>query len=329
MPERTSITQVTQVGVETTPGTAVAANRSLPSVMLEMGLEGGLTEQRGNGFKFPVNYIPGKEHSTGKISGQPTYDEMLYLLSTCVNYAAGVQQGATTAYLWTLTPSSTAEDTAAKTLTVEMGSALRAHKFARAQATEYTLSGSRDSVEHTGTLMGQQMTDGITLTASPTAVPQIPIVPKHVDVYMDSTSAALGTTKLLRLMNWEFGLRNRFAPLWVVDSAQTSYAASIETAIDASVKLKMMADAQGMALLADARSVAKKFIRIVATSDILAGVAFPHKLQIDMCAEVKSYPGSIGDAEGVYAIEWELGLVHDAAWGKAFTVALTNTRATL
>src|SRR5215207_3204432 len=121
MPERTSITPVTQVGVEVTPGTAVAANRSLPSVMLEVGLEGGLTEQRGNGYKFPVNYIPGKEHTTGKVSGQPTYDELLYLATTCVNYLAGVVQGATTAYKWTLTPSSTAEDTALKTLTVEMG----------------------------------------------------------------------------------------------------------------------------------------------------------------------------------------------------------------
>lgn len=329
MAERTSITQVTQVGVESTPGTAVAANRSLPSVMLEIGLAGGLTEQRGNGYKFPVNYIPGKEHTTGSISGQPTYDEMLYLLTTIVNYAAGVVQGATPAYVWTLTPSSTAEDTALKTLTVEMGSAVRASKFARGQLTEYTLSGSRETVGHSGSMIGQLMTDGITLTASPTAVPQIPIVPKHVNVYVDSTSAGLGTTKMLRLLNWEFGIRNRFAPLWVVDSSQTSYATSIETAIDASVKLKMMADAQGMALLADARSVAKKFIRIEAISDILAGTAFPHKLTIDMCAEVKTYPSAINDQDGVYAIEWELGLVHDSTWGKAFTVALTNTRSAL
>ncbi len=329
MPERTSITQVVQVGIETTPGTAVAANRFLPSMMIDVGIEGGLTEQRGSGNKFPVNYITGKENSVGKLSGNPTYDEILYYLVSCINYAAGVQNGATTAYTWTLSPASTAEDTAIKTLTVEMGSAVRAHKFARGQINELVLSGSRDSIDLSGNLIGQLFTDGITLTASPTAVPQIPIVPKHVDVFMDDTSAGLGTTKLTRLLNWEVGVRNRFAPLWVVDSSQTSYTTSIETAIDASVKLKMMADAQGMGLLTAARSVTKKFIRIVATSDQNAGVGFPYKLQWDVCAEVKTFPNSIADQDGVYAIEWEMGLVHDTTWGKAMSIALTNTRVTL
>lgn len=329
MAERTSITQVVQVGIETTPGTAVAANRFLPSVMVEMGMEGGLTEQRGSGNKFPVNYIPGKENSTAKISGNPTYDELLYLAVANLNYAAGVQNGATTAYTWTLSPSSIAEDNALKTLTIEMGSALRAHKIANGRVTELVLSGTRDSIDLSGTAMGGLFTDGITLTATPTAVPQIPVVPKHISVYMDDTSAGLGTTKLLRVLSWEWGVRNRFAPLWVVDAAQTSYAAAIEQAIDASVKIKVMADAQGMGLLTAARIAQKKFIRIEAVSDQNAGTAFPYKMTLDCCAEVKTLPGSIADQDGVYAIEWELGMVHDVTWGKALDFKLVNTRATL
>lgn len=329
MPERTSITQVTQVGVETTPGTAVAANRALPSLMVEMGLEGNLTEQRGNGYKFPVNYIPGKENSVAKLSGNPTYDELLYLLVSIVNYAAGVQNGATTSYKWTLSPSSTAEDTAVKTLTVEMGSAERAHKFARGQVNELVLSGTRESIDLSGNMIGQLMTDGITLTAAPTAIEQIPIMPKHVSVYVDDTSAGLGTTKMTRLLNWEFGIRNRFAPLWVVDAAQTSFATSIETAIDATVKLKMAANAQGMGLLTAARAATRKFVRIEAISDQLAGVAFPYTLRMDACVEVKGYPNSISDQDGLYAIEWETGLVHDSTWGKAMSIELTNKRSAL
>lgn len=329
MAERTSITQLLQIGIETTPGTAVAANRLMPSVKLTSGFDGSFTEQRGSGYKFPINQIPGKEFSKAAISGQPTYDELLYLLvSGGASFAAGVQQGATTAYLYTLPINSTAEDTI-KTLTAELGSSVRAHKIPGMQTTELTLSGTRDEISLGGSMIGKQTVDGITLTASPTAVPQIPILPKHVDIYMDPLVANIGTTKITRALSWEIGIRNRYLPLWVVDSAQASYVAAMEAAIDSSFKMKVEADAQGMGLLTTARAGTKQFIRVVATSDQLAGTAFPYKLQWDMCCEVKGWPSTIDDQDGVYAIEWEFSMVHDAGWGKATTVALTNTRATL
>jgi hypothetical protein len=69
MAERTTVTQIVQIGVETTPGTSVAATKFLPSLMIETGIDGVLyIEQRGSGFKVPVNWIPGKEWAGGTLS---------------------------------------------------------------------------------------------------------------------------------------------------------------------------------------------------------------------------------------------------------------------
>lgn len=328
MAERTTITQVVQLGVETTPGTAVAANKFLPSIMVQSGLDGAFTEQRGSGNKFAINQIPGKEWASGAISGNPTYDELTYLLASILNFSTPTTVD-TSGKTWTLGITSTSEDTV-KTYTVEQGSSNRAQKFAGGQVTELTISGTRDAITLSGSMIGKAFTDGITLTVTPTAIAQIPILPKHIDIYMDDTSAALGGVKMTRALSWEISLKNRFAPLWVVDSAQSSYVASIEQAIDATFKAKFEADAQGMGLLTTARTGAKKFVRVKATSDQLAGssTAF-FSLLWDMCCEVKTFPKTISDQDGVYAVEWEMAMVHDTTWTKALTVALTNKTAAL
>ena len=323
MAERTSITQVLQLGLETTPGTSVAASKFLPSVMVNTGLDGNFTEQRGSGNKFPINYIPGKEWAVGSLSGNPTYDELAYLLSAILVKVTPTTVG-TTGRSWVMAPSSTAEDVVA-TYTVEQGSAIRAQKFTFGQFTALSLSGTREEISMSGDVIGKGFTDGITLTAAPTSIPQIPLLPKHTEIWMDDTVGAIGTTKMTRALSWEISLSNRFTPLWVVDSAQTSYVASMEQAIDAGFTAKFEADVQGMGLLTTARSGAKKFVRVKVTSDQNAGTAIPYSLQWDMCCQVKGFPNAIDDQDGVYAVEWEMGMVHDSTWGKAQSVTLVNT----
>lgn len=327
MAERTSITQVVQVGVETTPGTAVAANKFLPSVMINTGIDGNFTEQRGSSFKYLINEIPGKEWARGALTGQPTYDELTYLLASIVSFQAPSVVGVT-GQSWALVPSSSAEDPI-KTYTIEQGSAVRAQKFNYGQLTELTLSGNRETISMTGSLIGRGFTDGVTLTATPTAVAAIPILPKHIDVFADPTSANLGATKLGRVLSWELSLKNRFNPLWVVDSSQSSYVATVEQAVDATFKMKLEADAAGMAFLTNARTPTKSFVRLKATSDQLAGTAIPYSLAWDMCLQVKTFPNEIADQDGVYAVEWEFAFIHDPTWGKAHTVTLVNKTATL
>jgi hypothetical protein len=175
-------------------------------------------------------------------------------------------------------------------------------------------------------MIGQQLSDGITLTASPVAIAQIPILPKEFDIYLDATSAGLGTTKLTRVFSWELKIGNRFGTIWPVNSANASFAAHVEQEISASLKLKMEADTVGMGLLTQMRAGTPQFVRIKATSAQLAGTAIPFSAQFDLAVTPSETPKELADSDGVYALEWNLGLLHDSTWNKAIDVSVINKR---
>ena len=322
MPERTTVTQVCQLRVEVTPGTAVAANKKLPSLSIDGAIKTNIDKYRPLGNKFPTIHAQGKEWVEAKIGGEPTYSELGYIFSSLLAYAAPVQQAATTAYKQTLAPASTTEDTI-KTYTIERGSSVRADKFAYGIVSAFNLQGSRDDVACSGMMLGQAISDGIALTGGPTSLEQIPMLPKEFDVYLDTTSGGLGGTKLTRVLRWEIDIKNRFAPLWVVNSANPSWVAHVETPIEAQIKLKVEADSTGMGLLTPLRDGTTRFVRIKGTGGQLAGTAIPYSLTWDFAVQIADV-SDFSDEDGVYAVEFTLDVVHDATWTKAMTLDIIN-----
>lgn len=322
MSEVTTVTQVAQIGVETTEGTAVAASKYLPSIGIELDPDLTINPFRPTGNKFTTIHQIGKDYCVAPITGQPTYDEMNYLFNSLLQKVNGVQQSATTAYKRTYGPSSTDEDTV-DTFTVETGSSVRARKAAGLRVVSLGMKGSRNGIELSGQAIGRAISTGITMTSSPTAIPQVPILPKHVDIYVDSASGSLGTTKLTRSFEWEWMLGNRAAPFWPVNSALPSYGGFAEGANDATLKLKLEGDSTGDGYLADARAGTTRFVRIKATSDVLAGTAIYYSLQMDFAVQVKSV-GKPGDHENIWCTDYEFDIVHDATWGKALAFELIS-----
>jgi hypothetical protein len=231
--------------------------------------------------------------------------------------------------LWTHTPDTDGDETV-KTYTVEQGSSVRAHKFPYGLLADWSLKGDRDKVEFSGSMIGQVLSDGITLTATPTVIDQVPILPKHVSVYADDTSAGLGGTKLTRVLRWELSCATRFSPLWVVDAANTSWVAHVDGPVQVTLKLLVEANSTGNALwTTTARAGSKKFLRVEATSDLNAGTAYPYEATFDVCGAVREKPSEFSDSDGVYATEITFGAVHDDTWGKALTAAVTCKRTAL
>lgn len=325
MPERATLTQGVQLGVESTPGTSVAADKKLLSTSIQTKVMAEINSFRPMGTKFATTEILGKEWSEFDIEGQGSYQDTPYLLSSCLAYAAPVQIATSGAYTWTFAPSSTADDTV-KTYTVEHGSSVRAHKLTNALITEIEYDFSRDGVEIKGAGIGQKITDGITLTATPTSIAEKPILPTDVDIYIDTTSAGLGTTKLTRALTANIKVSDRFGPVWVLNSANSSFVSTIETEPSAEVTVMVEADSQGMGLLTDMRSTTTKFLRISATSADNAGNSGTnkYKFQWDAAVKVKDV-GEFSDEDGIYAIEWTFDMIHDPTWGKAMTVECVNS----
>jgi hypothetical protein len=325
MAERIAITEITQLGIETTPGTPVTATKKLQAISIAPAIKVDVTSFRPLGGKFATLAALGKDWTEAEISGIASYSDLTYIFASLLSYGAPQQQGTTPAYKWTFTPSQNSADTI-KTYTVESGSSVRAGRFSYGIVTEFGLEISRDSAEVSGTMLGQKYEDNITLSST-TAVEPVPILPTQVDVYMDNSAANIGTTKLTRVLSASFDISDRFGPLWVLNSAASGYVAHVETVPTVTLKLLMEADSTGMEPLTALRGSAKRFLRIKATGPLIQN-PYNYEFVLDMCGLVTDV-SDFSDEDGVYAIEWTFTATYDANWGKALTVSLTNTLSAL
>lgn len=327
MPERSSALQHVQIGIETNEGVSTAANKQLQALSLTLKPEIETNRFMPVGTLLDTLVTPGKEWTSGGVSGIATYDEILYALaSVLVTPAAPVTSG-TTGKLWTFEPSAVSEDTVT-TYTVEQGSAIRAQKATGCVLTDFSIKWDRSVIEIGGALLGQLFSDGITMTATPTSVPLVPILPKDISVYDDTTAAGLGTTKPLRVLSGEFGIGGRFNPLWVLNQANASYAGRTLAAPDVSLKLLVEADAAGMAYLAAVRAGTTRFLRFEAVGGVIGAGPAVYKYTHDMAMKVESID-SLDDSDGVYALSVNLRGVYDATWAKWLSIKIVNSTTAL
>lgn len=335
MAERSSITQAVQIGVETDPGTAVAAARRLGSMGFEIGPSVDIKTLRPTGTKYPLLQILGKEWVEADINGMAVYTELPYAFASVISapVVTSIMDGPTPtgATRW-IFDSNTYGDDAPKTFTVEQGSSFRAHRFAHGIIPEYTWSWSREEIELGGTMLGRAIEDGVTLTPTPTQLPQIPVKPADLSVYIDPSAAALGTTKQLRTLSGECNISDRFQPLWVVDAAQPSFVSTVEGEPTVEFKIKQMADSQAAANLVAMRAGTSKFLRLRGVGPQIYTSATPltvnHQVTWDVAGQVSDI-SKFEDEDGVFAVEYTFNAVHDPTWGKAFRVEVITTTSTL
>lgn len=327
MPERSSLTQGVQIGVEVTPGIGVSASKSLQALSIALTPQIETNRFRPMGSKVDTLVTPGKDWAQGDLSGQLTYDEIVYPLSSVLTTSATVATSGTTGKLWTFTPSANTEDTP-KTFTIEQGGAVRAHKVTGGIITDFGIKVSRDSAELSGTLMAQAFADGITMTATPTSVPLVPVLPKDFSVYIDPTSTALGNSKMLRLFESELSIGGRYGPVWPLNAALPSYAGTVETEPDFTLRVLCEADASGMAFLATIRAGSTVFVRTEAIGGVIGAGPATYKYTQDVAMKFESVD-KLDDTDGIYTIELTGRLVYDATWGKFLTIGVVNSTAAL
>lgn len=323
MAERATIFQTVQMGVESVPGTGVAANRKLSSLSLSPAIKIETNKYRAVGNKYPTVVTPGKEWVDAKLAGPLTYDEIVYLLSSVAAYAAPVQQGATAAYKWTHTPALAAADTI-RAFTVEQGSAERAHKFTHGMVNDLELSFSRDALELSGMMIGQALQDGITMTAGPTVIPQVPVLPTQVNIKLADSQAGLsGASALTRALTASWALRNRYRPVFPLLSTSSSFVTYVEVEPELVCKLKLEADATGMGLLTQMRAGSSKWMQIKATGALIASTYY-YDLQIEAALKVSDV-SEFSDEDGLFAIEWTFTGAYDSTWTKTTQIDVINT----
>jgi len=330
MPESSVLTQRTQIAFETSPGTAVPANKRLLSVSIDPFAPATVHDAfRPNGYKVATLVSLVKEWSAASLSGRPDYGELGYLFAMILGTPTSAQEldGATPsgAYKHTFAPSSTVDDTI-KTATIEQGNAAYTQRVAYALLNALSISFGGDTPEIGGDVLAARIEDAVTLTAAPTELASSPILRTHLDLYNDPTAAALGTTKEVRYLAGEWSMGDRFGTVWPLNTAVPSFAAHFEKEMSNDLKLTFVNNPASRAFIGTMRASGTRFFRLQATGpNIYTNAAYirNHSLKIDLAAKI-SDAYSMGDEDGLATLEVPFTVVHDSVWGKYMAVELIN-----
>ena len=323
MGEKASIFQGVQVGVEATAGTPVAANKKLLAVSVVPNPRTEADAFKAQGNKYASFVTLNKEWAEANISGKLTYNEILYLLSSLLSVPTPVQQGGTTAYLWTFTSNTSGED-AGKTLTIEQGDANSAWRSAGMRVSGLEFTFNRNEVSVSGNAIGKAIETGVILTSSPTSLTPKPVLPAHLSFYLADTQAGLaGATALTRGFSLNWALNGKIAHAWPVGQDPVT----VESAPTAEAKLKLATDTVGMGLISTMRAGSTKWVRVKGVGGLIASTYY-YTFQIDFPAQIKDV-SDFTDEDNLYLAEYSLEMVHDATWGKSFQITVTADVATL
>ena len=326
-PERATIFETMQIGVETVPGTAVAATKRLGSIGINAAPALTSKRYRPRGRKLDTLVIPGRRSTEGTIDGQATFNELQYPLSSlCGAAAISTPVGATLAREWLFDIASNGPDNG-KTYTVEIGSSVFGNRFPHGIFTGLSMNFGTEEISLGGNIIGHKWQKEFAMTTGGgvTEIPLEPIDPNDVSIYVDATHAALGTTLMERIFAAEWGIGDKYGPVWVINAANPSWVTTVETPPDATLGLTFAADAVGMDFLDVFEAGATRFVRIEAVGrEIEAGQDYLLRADFAAKAEQVAFP----DQDGVVGAAWSLRQVEDPLL-TGLRVLLRNEQAAL
>lgn len=327
-PEITSVNQKVQIGPESTSalGTAVAAGKLLECFNWQFGINADIVDYTPTGHKYVNIREENTEWVDGTLSGAMDYNGILYPASGVFGSVTPVAHGSSSsAKDWAFAPP-TNGSIVPQTYTIQQGDSIRARQIAYGLFTQLGYTYTRKDVKIAGKLISQPISDGISLTASPTAIALSPVVGKHINVYLDSTSGGLGTTQLLKVLSVDYSFDNVYGPFWPLNRANVGFTVHVDLMPKATVKLKLEADANGMALLGYLQSGTTYYLRVQAQGPQIAsdgpGAVYA-TITHDMAIKIGK-PSTFADDAGIFAIEWECAVVEDPVWGHAQLFTVTN-----
>lgn len=270
-PERSTINQKVQIGAESTSalGTAVAASKSLGCFDFQFGTSVDLAEYAPTGHKYTSIQNLNEEWVDGTMGGDMDYNGLIYPLASAMGSITPTAHGSSaTAKDWIFVPPLTGS-IVPQTYTFQQGDSTRAHQLSYGLFTQFGYTFDRKTTKVSGKILGQQLTDGITMTASPTTVALKPVVPGQINVYMDPAQAALGTTQLTKVISGAYTMDTIYGPAWFVNRANSSYSAHVDMQPKCTFKLILEADATGMALLGYMRAGTTYYVRVEALGSVI------------------------------------------------------------
>lgn len=266
MADLATLNQRVQLGVESSFGVVPGSgsNRSLLSLTLVPDPKFEYLMYRPTGYRFNATQVPTYDHSEWKPGGPLSYTEFAYLASglwglpTFTTPTNGV-----VARQMAWSPLLTGAQ-GGVTYQLQHGDATRMRQVNGCQVAGFDLDFDRSKCDVSGgVLIGQQIQNNAgAFTATPTSQSIWPVEPEHWNVFLDPTSANIGTTQLLRVFSVKFSWGNGYVPEWVLNRANASYAGVLDAAPKVVITLKAMPDASQDQWWVNARAAQTGYLRL-------------------------------------------------------------------
>lgn len=336
--ERSTATSIVQIAPETTPGTALAATKRLSSMSIAMAMDADVQFQGPIGYLFDTTSTVNREWSMSDVSGLPAYTELQYPFSSLMG--AGVITTPTDGVLtrdWVFNILHNRQGTI-KTFTVEQGdvdagtSERAAYCFFNALNMTFSRDGGTDLG---GQMMGQRMDYGFTLTdpTTVTALPQVPIQPNEVNIYLDLDAGDIGTTQWVDGFSIGWSIGDRWNVGYPLNRSKPSFDRHYATKPDPTMTFQVSNNANGRDLIDYFRDRTNLFIRIDCLGPEIEEVGagptiYRYMYQQDICVQL-SAAFDPGDINQMATLDWDGRIVYDATWNKAMTCKLRNTQTAL
>jgi hypothetical protein len=285
------------------------------------------TRNFAQGYNFPSSTTKGKDFTEGSIGGAPVFDELIIPLSMALGSVTPTQLTPITAYEWVWDVPLTG-DIVPKSAKVEKGDTNTAESVVGAVLTELSFEWDRESVSMSGSLMAQNLNESATLTtAGITTMPQEPLDPAGIGIWIDTAHANLGTTRMLRVFDGGISLGNLFGGIWPLNESKASFDGIISLQPESETTFNIMADAAGKALLTALKNGDRRFLRWAIKGPQIGAGPATYLLQFDVAVEVIDVD-AMADDDGIYIMPLTLAPVADEDWSSALQVTLVNTQAT-
>lgn len=328
MAVRAAVNQAVQLGVETVHGTSVPANKLIEAWTWTFGDKPATKQFTATGRKHPGASELLTEMSEGKVAGQGDFNAGVYLLSSLWGKPTPTLHApSTTAYDWIYTPA-LAGAYNPTSFTLQNGDTNDAEQYAYVVFSGWGYSFTRkQEVQMTGDWFGQTITDGVTLTASPTAVALSPMTGAQANVYLDTSSAGIGTTLLTQdLLKWDFKSSNLYGQFWPINRANASFTSHLDLMPKYELKMTLHASAAAIAYIGTyLRTGAKAYIRSDIQGPLIDVANSIHaELKHDLVAFMTD-AAELSDVDGAYAFETTWQVAEDTAWGTGTAQILTAT----
>src|SRR6185437_7869956 len=156
-----------------------------------------------------------------------------------------------------------------------------------------------------GDWFAQAFTEGATLTSSPAEVALLPMTGAQANIYLDTTSAGIGTTQLNDPLKVDFKASGYYGQYWPINRANNSFGAHVELLPKNELKITLQANSTGIAVKTNYLETGSRcYVRTDIQGAVIdSGNSISARMRHDMACFVTDM-AEFSDVDGVYAVEY-------------------------